>query len=304
MVWFVTLLKGVVVMTLIPFTDCCTMLGIDPKTLRKWARAAKMSFVAHPSDARSTCLSLEHVQQLALLHARSLPPQPDPLDPASTTQTQGMLPESPGEQSAHLVPPPQADAMQQLAALMATMSTMQEQVAHLAFLLLSESSQRYEQRLTVLEALLPRPLQALAAMFASGQSNAGVLASLSAPPVPLPTVYPAEQRARSRPPLIEYGARGNYVIITAQKGELPIVPGSPEWFEWLATLASFRFVGQLGRFTAYRRYDRHGSPNRSWCAARSLHGQRFEYSIGVTDHLTIERLEQGAAFLQAQLEAL
>ncbi len=59
-------------MTPIPQMDCCAMLGIDPKTLRHWCSSASMQFVAHPTDARLKCLTLEQVQQLATLHARPL----------------------------------------------------------------------------------------------------------------------------------------------------------------------------------------------------------------------------------------
>jgi hypothetical protein len=59
-------------MTPIPLTDCCMMLGIDPKTLRHWLKQAKVSLAVHPSDARLKCLTLEQVQQLASLHHRPL----------------------------------------------------------------------------------------------------------------------------------------------------------------------------------------------------------------------------------------
>lgn len=61
-------------MTAIPQMECCTMLGIDPKTLRNWLRHAHLHFVAHPGDARLKCLTPEQVQQLASLHARPIAP--------------------------------------------------------------------------------------------------------------------------------------------------------------------------------------------------------------------------------------
>ena len=61
-------------MTAIPQMECCTMLGIDPKTLRNWLRHAHLHFVAHPTDARLKCLTPEQVQQLATLHARPIAP--------------------------------------------------------------------------------------------------------------------------------------------------------------------------------------------------------------------------------------
>ena len=59
-------------MTTIAQTDCCTMLGIDPKTLRHWLQQATMQFTAHPTDARLKCLTQAQVQQLATLHNRPL----------------------------------------------------------------------------------------------------------------------------------------------------------------------------------------------------------------------------------------
>src|SRR5258708_26812468 len=67
-------------------------------------------------------------------------------------------------------------------------------------------------------------------------------------------LHPAELRARSRViPLIEYGAGGSYVVICPQEGQLHLTPDSPAWFDWLATLSSFRFIGNQCRFTAYRK---------------------------------------------------
>src|SRR5436309_15905388 len=69
--------KGVGCMTLMAQMDCCTVLGIGPKTLRNWLRHAKMQFSTSPTDARLKCLTWEQVQQLATLHARSLQMSPD-----------------------------------------------------------------------------------------------------------------------------------------------------------------------------------------------------------------------------------
>ena len=82
-----------------------------------------------------------------------------------------------------------------------------------------------------------------------------------------------------------------------------LVPDSAEWFEWLATISSFRFVGQQGRFTAYRD-TKHGSPTRSWRAYRTIHQHNYKCSLGVTDALTLACLEQAAATLQAHLPSL
>ncbi|WP_157508336.1 hypothetical protein [Ktedonobacter racemifer] len=71
----------------------------------------------------------------------------------------------------------------------------------------------------------------------------------------------------------------------------------------VATLSSFRFVGQSGRFTAYRETN-HGKPTRGWIAMISLHGRHYKHWLGVTDRLTIDHLERMAAHLQSRLTTL
>ena len=39
-------------MTLMSLSDCCRLLTIDPKTLRRWLDLAHVPFLAHPTDAR------------------------------------------------------------------------------------------------------------------------------------------------------------------------------------------------------------------------------------------------------------
>jgi|ERR1051326_605994 hypothetical protein len=110
--------------------------------------------------------------------------------------------------------------------------------------------------------------------------------------------HPTEQRHRLIP-LIEYGASGRYVLLSPEEGELPIEPDSDDWFRWLASLSSFRFVGQAGRFSARRGYNRR--PNRCWYAQRGMHQKNYSKYLGVSERLTIERLEQVAARFQAYL---
>jgi hypothetical protein len=100
-------------------------------------------------------------------------------------------------------------------------------------------------------------------------------------------------------PLIAATATSTYVVICPRQGELPFPPASPEWFDWLATLTSFRFQGQQGRLSTYH------NPGRScWMAYRRIHGHRYEYALGHTELLTIDRLEQMAARLQAHAPSL
>src|SRR5437773_4088214 len=282
-------------MTLVPFTDCCAMLGIDAKTLRNWLRQANLEWAAHPKDARLKCLTREQVEQLATLHTR---PLPSPLSPplARAFAAPGK-PESQAQllEATILLPTsvsPEADLRKQLACLEKSVTSMQEQLAQLALELLQERSLRYEHRLSALEAQLQQQRDVPA--------SAHEQEALGEAPLPesLSTtgrrLHPAELRARSRViPLIEYGAADTYVVICPQEGALELVPDSPEWFERFATLSSFRFVGQQGRFTAYRD-SKHGRPSRSWRAHRWIHQHNYKHSLGVTDQLTITRLEQGA----------
>src|SRR5260221_7854892 len=119
-------------------------------------------------------------------------------------------------------------------------------MAQLTLALLKARERSVEQRLTALECLL-HPLLGR---------------QLSAPPTPEAEqepscilrgprpLHPAEHLARSRrPPLIEYCASGIYVIISSQEGEVHLQPNSRAWFDWLATLSSFRFIGPVGRGT-------------------------------------------------------
>jgi hypothetical protein len=297
--------KGELIMTLVPFTDCCALLGIDAKTFRKWLQQANVPFSAHPKDARIKCLSMLQVQQVATLHGRPLPAPVSPAPLLDQALGQAQIAQ---ESEVQLAPAPtllppcgweETDLRKQLSCLEAKLSTVQEQLAQLALELLHERSQRYERRLSSLEALLPQTLDRSAdptvphASVVAAQPEASSL--LGRP------LHPAELQARSRLiPLIEYGARGQYVVICPQLGELALIADSPEWFAWLATLPSFRFVGQQGRFTAYRRDRR----SRSWRAHRSIHQHDYKQTLGVTDQLTIQRLEQAAATLQSHLDSL
>ena len=255
-------------MTTLPVADGAQMLGIHPKTLHHWLKQANVPLAAHPTDARIKCVTLEQIQQVASLHGRPLQ-SPATARPVLAAQGQAPpMPENEAEhlQTAHCLPtslPQEADLIQKLSCLETKVVTLQEQLAQLAL----------------------------------GAEPAW------ASPEPWP-LNPAEQRARSRmPPLIEYGAQGTYVIISSLEGELHLEPDSPEWFDWLASLSSFRFVGQQGRFTAYRD-SKHGRPTRSWRAYRCIHQQNYKHSVGVTDQLTITRLEQVAAIFQAHVDAL
>jgi|SRR5450759_800335 hypothetical protein len=290
-------------MTPIAQMECCTMLGIGPKTLRNWLRHACMQFVAHPADARLKCLTWEQVQQLARLHTRPLQMSPtaSPALPEEATPIDACEGHTPiaQENDAQLVAAAaplseEAELRKAVCGLEAKVMTLQEHLTQLTLELLRERSERYERRLSTLEALLPQ--------------NAGTSPS-SQPPVPLvdrrPSaperlLQPAELRARSRIiARVEYGAQGLYVLICPQQGVLSFPTDSPEWFDWLASLTSLRFLGPQGRFTAYRE-----AHTRSWKAHRSFHGRCHKRSLGTTDRLTIAHLEHVAAALQSDMTSL
>jgi hypothetical protein len=289
-------------MTLLTQMDCCTMLGIGPKTLRNWLRHAKMQFCAHPADARLKCLTAEHVQQLATLHARALQMAPDPSLALSEEVTPlASLPEDSAALQENEAPTrsfsEEAELRKTVGVLEAKVLTMQEQMTQLALELLRERTERYEQRLSALEALLAPPATKAAEVKAPVPTVEWPSHSPSASQRPL---QPAELLARSRIlPRIEYGAQGLYVLICPQEGVLSFTVDSPQWFDWLASLASFRFIGSQGRFTAYRE-----GQTRSWKAYRSFPGRAHRRSLGITDRLRAARLEQVAASLQAEMNSL
>ena len=291
-------------MTPIAQMDCCTMLGIGPKTLRHWLRHATMQFSIHPTDARLKCLTQAQVQQLAALHDR-------PLSSVLTAQ--------PVEETAALPPSashswpcsglPEADLGQSLVRLQVQVTTMQEQLTQLALQLLRERELRLEwlqerqqhtqQRLGTLEALLPLAAEPSSSPQASPMAPVTDLSHLKpSPECPSPRPGAAPGR-RGVLPLIAYTATGSYVVICPTKGELALLPDSSEWFDWLATLSSFRFLGQQGRLSTSRNKGRS-----CWMAYRRIHGHRYEYALGNTKHLTIGALEQMAATLQSHVPSL
>jgi len=192
-----------------------------------------------------------------------------------------------------------ADLLQQLAQLHTQVATVQHNLVRLTLALLHERTGDAEQRLGPLEALVSQTLEPV---------HAPEQATLADPPVPSHPperrLLPAEVRALSRvTALIEYGAQSQYVAVCPRQGVLALVPDSPAWFDWLASLTSFRFVGPPGRFSACRASEK-GQYTRCWAARRWFHGHDFWHYLGVTDRLTLASLEQAATALQARVDAL
>jgi hypothetical protein len=292
-------------MTLVPFTDCCLLLGVDPKTLRLWLTSARLPCTVHPTDARLKCLTPSQLHHLADLHGRFLP---DPLPgatylpgsaPASTPVT------SPLDRRADStagVPSPDADLRQQLTLLQAQVTTLQQQVTELALALLRSHPSAWTQHAAPPPTPLPTSLASSPPV--PQPSVASPSRRVTAPVIPRASAEPDLPRSRSRAlPLIEYGTDGRYVIIAPTQGVLALVPDSPEWFDWLSSLTAFTFQGKHGRFCATRKF-RHGQRIQSWNVHRSLHGRSCNLYLGLTPTLTLVHLEDMAAAVQARLTTL
>src|SRR5438094_8240162 len=114
-------------MTLIALTQCCRLLAIDGKTLRRWLAQSQLPVQAHPSDARCKGLARDHLLLLARTHHRRLAGLPEEW-PAPAPAATGSPPASP-ELSAELI-----TALETLSALPAQIAALQQQLADLTAL--------------------------------------------------------------------------------------------------------------------------------------------------------------------------
>ncbi len=261
-------------MTLISLADGCRLLAIDPKTLRRWLAQAQLPLAPHPTDARLKGITGDQLRLLATVHHRSLPALPEELAAPAPTGHPEVLPPLPHE----LI-----DLLQTLSVLPAQLAALQQQVAELTHRLDSPS-------LTASQA---------------HNGKARVRALTSAPAAARSRPAKALATKRLRPPahvlpLVEYVAQEHYVLICPKRGLLSLQPDTPAWFAWLATLSSFRFVGNQGRLTAHREVER--LPRAAWRAHRQIRNHTYNLRLGPTQGLTIAALEQAAATLQAHLK--
>ena len=271
-------------MASLSLVECCRLLAVDPKTLRLWLAQAQMVLHADPTNAKIKCVTSEQVETLARLHGRMLH-QDAGASAASPLPFEAQSQISPMALS-------DADLRTRLTQMETHIATLQAQLTDLALQLLCEREQRTEQRLLALEA--ERPSGDHPSMPFSGAPPSAPCQ----PVLPALVCHPTERPNRLIP-LIEYGARGQYVLISPEEGELAITPDSPEWFAWLASLTSFRFLGQQGRLSASRN---RGRP--CWMAYRRIHGRCYSYGLGNTKRLTIAHLEHMAATLQSHVPSL
>ena len=171
--------KGELIMTLVPFADCCLWLGVDPKTFRLWLKAANLSCCLHPTDARLKCLTPSQLQHLADLHGRCLPhplPGTDE-DVASCSSAPALMfgPSAAGLEA--LMPPPDADLRHQVTRLQAQVTALSQQVAELALALLRERDARGPERTSQLKT----PLSSLMAQLLICASSRRCCSCFSSP---------------------------------------------------------------------------------------------------------------------------
>jgi hypothetical protein len=282
------------IMATFPLATGARLLGIHPKTLHHWLKAANVPLAAHPTDARIKCVAEGDLLEVAKLHSRPLPDLSSVAALEQDTVSGGATEFAHGIPSASL-----ADVLHQLSQVQAHVATLQHHLVRLTLELLQERTRDAAQQRQTPDALVPHPLASLQPLQ---QATMGIPSSPS--PRPEPCLLPVEVRARSRvTALIEYGAQGQYVAVCPRLGVLSLVPDSPQWFDWLASLTSFRFVGPPGRFSACRASE-NGQYTRRWAARRVFHGHDCWHYLGVTDRLTLASLEQAAAALQARVDAL
>ena len=130
-------------MTIVSLTDCCRLLAIDAKTLRRWLSLAHVSVQAHPLDARLKCVTWEQVQQVAATHRRILPEsseqhfqaEPSPLSTPPDVRSASVLAPVASDVSAHIM-----YLTQQLGSLQAHVATLQHQLS-----LLTEQLQKEQE---------------------------------------------------------------------------------------------------------------------------------------------------------------
>ena len=259
----------------------------------------------HPLDARCKCLTREQVQQMAVVHRRTLvdqegqPVHPEPSALSTAGRSAPVLSEVLPDFSAH-----SASLSTQLVGLQAHVVTLEHQLALLVEQLQKEQHWRTSQAETFedksWEHCQDLSLEASQEKSWECSQDKSLESSRDKSLEKEPALPSASIDRRKHPhvlPLVEYGAQGKYVVISPQEGLLEFSPDSPQWFAWLSTLPSFRFVGKLGRFTAFRGYQ--CSESTPWWAHRHIRNRSYKHRLGTTALVTIESLERAAASLQA-----
>lgn len=143
-------------MTLVSLADCCRLLVIDAKTLRRWLNLAHMPVQPHPRDARCKCVTAEQLQQLAATHHRALPlsrgaeMQPETPVPLTSGECPSVERDVPSDCSAHSI-----DLTKQLGSLQAHIAALE----HPLILLREQLQQEQQWRLRQAEVFQDMSLQ-------------------------------------------------------------------------------------------------------------------------------------------------
>ena len=247
-------------MTIISLADCCRLLAIDPKTLRRWLSLAHLPVQPHPLDTRLKCVTHEQLQQVAAAHHPTLPEsseQPFQAETSAPSTSEDVIRASVLSSVMSDGSVPITELTQQLGSLQAHVATLQYHLALLTEQLQKEQQWRTSHVSTFedqsLESSLDQssessPDQSLeSSLDQSSESSPdqSLESSLdqSSESSPDKESAPASIDRRKYPhvlPLVEYGVQGKYVVISPQRGMLSFQPDSPQWFAWLETLPSFR----------------------------------------------------------------
>jgi len=263
-------------MTLIALNECCRLLAIDGKTLRRWLAQAELCVQAHPEDARSKGLTYDQLLLLARAHHRRLAGLPPALPAPAGLVAAPISPEL----SAELLP-----LLHRLSALPEQIAALEQHMAQLTALL------EAPRRPTVTTPTTQRSTVRGHAPTATKAGTKARRAAASPAPRPIPSAQVI--------PRVEYVQEGHYVVLCPKGGLLPLAPDTPEWFTWLATQSSFRFVGKEGHFSAHHEWR---VPRGAWRAHRQIRNHSYTLRLSPTHELTIAVLEQAAAALQAHLK--
>src|SRR6266436_3661524 len=271
-----------------------------------------------PLDARLKCVTQEQVHQVAVVHRRTLSdvqgshlqldtPTLSPPTGIMSLSTVSCVGADDGRQT--------TDLSTQLADLQTQITTLQHQLA----LLTGQLQQEQDWRTSAAKMVQDKSLESSQDKSPKSSQDKSPKPSQDKSPKPSQAKSPKSSQDKSpKPsqdkspksspsmdrrkhphvlPLVEYGVQGTYVVISPEQGMLSFQPDSPEWFAWLETLPSFRFVGQHGRFTAFRGYQ--CSPSTPWWAHRQIRNHSHKHRIGTTASMTIAGLELAATSLQA-----
>jgi len=269
-------------------------------------RLAHLSVQAHPSDTRLKCVTREQLEHVAGMHRRTLPEASEPLvSPAPSAlgeeSTASVWSSVTSEVSGSMT-----DLGQHLSSLQSQVAMLQHQLALLIehfpkegqwcispIKLSVESSPD-----TSVESSLESSLDTSVESSLDTSVESSLDTSVESSPEKETILASIDRRKHPHVlPLVEYGAKGTYVVISPEEGVLSFEPDSPEWFAWLSTLPSFRFVGKSGRFTAFRGYQ--STARTSWWAHRQIHNHSQRRRLGLTDSVTLDCLELAASSLQA-----